>query len=213
MRAGRGRVFGYDFTVLGRLLRLIVRALFIYFVIIGLAVVLAPIVVQPKPSYYQTTCLSNMKQIGLSMMMYAQDYDERFPPASGFHKTEQGHILRTNWGMTYHVEENGKSVEIPGLIHPYVRNNELFRCPLVKPAKHWNPFLKAEPERETYMYNDLAAAEKLDVFTAPANTVLLAEGENLEGNAGHAWEKAMHQVPILLGRCAIKTLNTRLSFI
>lgn len=47
------------------------------------------------------SCLSNLKQLGTGMMMYAQDYDQRLPPA-------------TQWNAG---------------LYPYVKNERIFRCP------------------------------------------------------------------------------------
>lgn len=166
---------------------LVVSIFVIYVLVVGL---LSPILLQPKPGYYSTTCLSNMKQLGLSLMMYAQDYDERFPTAQGFHLDRSGRALPARWGMTYHVAEGVDRVAIPGLVSLYVRKNDMFRCPSIPQAKPLIPFLSPPPapERETCMYNDFAVMEKLDTFTNPANTILLADGEDIERNVGHAWD-------------------------
>ena len=49
----------------------------------------------------QTTCMSNLKQLSLGMLMYAQDYDQAFPP-------------RANW---------------QDMIYPYLKNEQIFNCP------------------------------------------------------------------------------------
>src|SRR5437868_15440430 len=41
-----------------------------------LAAILFPVFAQARESARQTTCLSNQKQLGTGLMMYAQDYDE-----------------------------------------------------------------------------------------------------------------------------------------
>ena len=44
-----------------------------------LAAILFPVFAQARAKARQTACLSNMKQMGTAMMMYAQDYDEGLP--------------------------------------------------------------------------------------------------------------------------------------
>ena len=44
-----------------------------------LAGILFPVMAQSRESARQSLCLSQGKQIGLAILMYAQDYDERFP--------------------------------------------------------------------------------------------------------------------------------------
>lgn len=158
-------------------------------ILLIISAILVPFFAQSRDGV-RNTCLSNVKRIALGMMMYAGDYDERFPPARSFYKTANGRVLRVNWGISYHLEKDGKNVEIMGLLHPYVRNNPAFRCTDIEKKPSWNPFTanSPPPERETFMYNDLAATEKTDTFSTPARTVLIAEGEDIERNVGHAWE-------------------------
>jgi hypothetical protein len=44
-----------------------------------LAAILFPVFAQAREKAKQTSCLSNCKQMGLAVMMYAQDYDETYP--------------------------------------------------------------------------------------------------------------------------------------
>jgi type II secretory pathway pseudopilin PulG len=44
-----------------------------------LAAILFPVFAQAHASARQTSCLANMKKVGLGGMMYAQDYAETFP--------------------------------------------------------------------------------------------------------------------------------------
>jgi prepilin-type processing-associated H-X9-DG protein len=46
-----------------------------------LAAILFPVFAQAREKARASTCLSNQKQIGLAISMYAQDYDESFPTA------------------------------------------------------------------------------------------------------------------------------------
>ncbi len=61
-----------------------------------------------------TQCLSNERQVGLGFMMYAQDYDEKFPMSrQAFSANDSG--TRTNpW---------------PVLIYPYLKNIAVLACP------------------------------------------------------------------------------------
>jgi len=50
--------------------------------IIGiLAAILFPVFARARESARRASCLSNLKQLGLGMMMYVQDYDEKYPSA------------------------------------------------------------------------------------------------------------------------------------
>jgi prepilin-type N-terminal cleavage/methylation domain-containing protein len=56
----------------------LIELLVVIAIIAILAAILFPVFAQARESARMTSCLSNLKQIGLAMTMYAQDYDERF---------------------------------------------------------------------------------------------------------------------------------------
>ena len=57
----------------------LIELLVVIAIIAILAAILFPVFAQAREKARQTTCLSNMKQIGLGVMMYVQDYDEAYP--------------------------------------------------------------------------------------------------------------------------------------
>ncbi len=58
---------------------------FVVVVIIGiLSAALFPVFARSREKARQTSCLSNIKQLGLAMIMYAQDYDDTLPRADGW---------------------------------------------------------------------------------------------------------------------------------
>src|ERR1700752_5232231 len=62
----------------------LIELLVVVAIIAILAAILFPVFAQAREKARQATCVSNLKQIGTATMMYAQDYDERFPiPESG----------------------------------------------------------------------------------------------------------------------------------
>src|SRR2546425_6224745 len=54
----------------------LIELLVVIAIIAILAAILFPVFAQAREKARGATCLSNLKQIGLGMMMYAQDYDE-----------------------------------------------------------------------------------------------------------------------------------------
>lgn len=58
----------------------LIELLVVIAVIAILAAILFPVFGSAKKRAYQATCNSNMKQIGLAMLMYIQDNNDRFPP-------------------------------------------------------------------------------------------------------------------------------------
>ena len=65
----------------------LIELLVVIAIIAILAAILFPVFAQAREKARGISCLSNTKQLGLGILMYAQDYDERFPcgvlPTSG----------------------------------------------------------------------------------------------------------------------------------
>jgi len=66
-----GRTINRAFTLIELLVVIAIIAI--------LAAILFPVFAQAREKARQTSCLSNMKQIGLAAMQYVQDYDETYP--------------------------------------------------------------------------------------------------------------------------------------
>src|SRR5579885_285931 len=62
----------------------LIELLVVIAIIAILAAILFPVFAQAREKARQTACLSNMKQIGLGLMMYLQDYDETLPMAQSY---------------------------------------------------------------------------------------------------------------------------------
>ena len=96
--------------------------------IIGiLAALLFPAFNRVRRRSYQTSCSSNLKQLGLAVSLYQQDYDGLFP--RGGDPTD----LETD---TWHTFDNGvyewQIGQLPPLtyvLRPYVKSAELWHCP------------------------------------------------------------------------------------
>nr|WP_309684864.1 DUF1559 domain-containing protein [Armatimonas sp.] len=57
----------------------LIELLVVIAIIAILAAILFPVFAQAREKARQTACISNLKQIGLAVRMYAQDYDEIYP--------------------------------------------------------------------------------------------------------------------------------------
>jgi prepilin-type N-terminal cleavage/methylation domain-containing protein/prepilin-type processing-associated H-X9-DG protein len=91
----------------------LIELLVVIAIIAILAAILFPVFARAREKARQTSCLSNMKQLGLSDMMYAQDYDEilvRYADRA----CRGGADSRTEW---YEA------------LAPYIKNSQIFVCP------------------------------------------------------------------------------------
>ncbi|MGD9495733.1 MAG: prepilin-type N-terminal cleavage/methylation domain-containing protein [Armatimonadota bacterium] len=82
----------------------LIELLVVIAIIAILAAILFPVFARAREKARQTSCLSNLKQIGTAMLMYAQDYDERFVDTSAY----------WSWYLP---------------LQAYVKNDQIFQCP------------------------------------------------------------------------------------
>lgn len=94
----------------------LIELLVVIAIIAILAAILFPVFAKAREKARQSSCMSNLKQIGLAQLQYVQDYDERFCPQMDW----------LNSG-TYHPWVDR--------LFPYVKNAQVFSCPS---AKDWN---------------------------------------------------------------------------
>lgn len=66
----------------------LIELLVVIAIIAILAAILFPVFAQAREKARQASCSSNEKQIGLAILMYAQDYDETLPPGSYMDPTD-----------------------------------------------------------------------------------------------------------------------------
>jgi prepilin-type N-terminal cleavage/methylation domain-containing protein/prepilin-type processing-associated H-X9-DG protein len=88
----------------------LIELLVVIAIIAILAAILFPVFAQARDKARQTSCLSNLKQMGLGFMQYAQDYDESLP----FARLEVGGVRMLPWSV---------------VLEPYIKNVGIFSCP------------------------------------------------------------------------------------
>ena len=91
----------------------LIELLVVIAIIAILAAILFPVFAQAREKARAASCLSNMKQIGLGALMYAQDYDEVFVGSYAY-PNGWSQCPRFVW---------------MDLVYPYVKNHQLFACP------------------------------------------------------------------------------------
>lgn len=84
-----------------------------------LAEILFPVFAQARDKARQATCLSNLKQVGAGIMLYAQDYDEQYP--YNYHYSADGRML---WWFQDDIR-------------PYVKNEPVYWCPSFASHTRW----------------------------------------------------------------------------
>ena len=98
-----------------------------------LASILFPVFARARENARRASCLSNLKQIGLGIIMYTQDYDEHFPRAIAsvgvLHGAPYVPQTQKGWpGLTYKTDKYNY-VSWMDMIFPYVKSVQIFQCP------------------------------------------------------------------------------------
>jgi prepilin-type N-terminal cleavage/methylation domain-containing protein/prepilin-type processing-associated H-X9-DG protein len=107
----------------------LIELLVVIAIIAILAAILFPVFAQAREKARQTTCLSNLKQLGTATIMYVQDYDEHYYP----HRWNSGPnsnplMSASGVGADISGEATGKTFWI-SLLQPYVKSYNVFLCP------------------------------------------------------------------------------------
>jgi len=140
----------------------LIELLVVIAIIAILAAILFPVFAQAREKARATACMSNMKQIGLGMMQYVTDYDEKFPCGVG-----------NSFGFGW-----------AGEIYPYVKSQGVFACPSdttqVKSvaATAWDTVISYGINEDITRPSNGGAFSilgNMTMMTAPASTVLVFE--------------------------------------
>jgi len=91
----------------------LIELLVVIAIIAILAAILFPVFAQAREKARTISCLSDMRQVGLGMMQYVQDYDEKFPAGRIYTDYPTNH-----WHFTWRA-----------VILPYTKNDQIMLCP------------------------------------------------------------------------------------
>ncbi len=168
----RPRAFRSGFTL--------VELLVVIAIISILAAILFPVFARARENARRSSCMSNLKQIGLGFMQYTQDYDERLPYGK-LTDAAGNTIAETKWNVS---------------VQPYLKSTQILRCPsdpTVRDTSYGqNAFLAKQPkpagDPETSPWDtDALMPHSLAGIPATASVILLSEmSDTTTGNYIHA---------------------------
>jgi len=126
----------------------LIELLVVIAIISILASILFPVFARARENARRASCMSNLKQIGLGMMMYVQDYDGRFPMAivgmvdshwADAHPIEGSPYCDNMPCGKFYVSSGGgnaKAMSWMDLLQPYTKSIQIFVCPSQKSASY-----------------------------------------------------------------------------
>jgi len=143
----------------------LIELLVVIAIISILAAILFPVFARARESARRTSCLSNLKQLGLGMMMYVQDYDERMPRRYNANMGPGGGACAGSYSNCVWV------IDAPGyrmLLDPYLKNQQITFCPSRQSG--------AYNTRPDYGYNGtFGGGEAIAAIELPSEMLLFAD--------------------------------------
>ena len=106
----------------------LIELLVVIAIIAILAAILFPVFAQARAKARQTVCMSNEKQIAFAILMYAQDYDERWLDRCAGYGAGLGGNCESlpQWTLPSNYPS---ALDQNFLIKPYIKNKEVLSCP------------------------------------------------------------------------------------
>ncbi|RYG69910.1 DUF1559 domain-containing protein [bacterium] len=92
----------------------LIELLVVIAIIAILAAILFPVFGRARENARRSSCMSNMKQQGLGVMQYVQDFDEKFPQAYWYPNDSSSAGGYASWS---------------GTVQPYLKSEQIFVCP------------------------------------------------------------------------------------
>jgi prepilin-type N-terminal cleavage/methylation domain-containing protein/prepilin-type processing-associated H-X9-DG protein len=144
----------------------LIELLVVIAIIAILAAILFPVFAKAREKARQSSCLSNVKQLSIAMLSYAQDYDEMFPRANNLVPASSTTLLD---GTT--LNTTGNMLWMYQTV-PYIKNAQVFSCPSATPKMPPSTYSQAA----NYGYNDLVCGGvSLGTLQVPAETIMLVD--------------------------------------
>lgn len=176
----------------------LIELLVVIAIIAILAAILFPVFAQARAKARQASCLSNLKQQGLAILQYVQDYDELMP---------QGKIKYPgDWNSQGYVWTVPSTSAVSGTvwanaIQPYLKNYQVYFCPStivqgdeakVATSSTFNGFLSSYPEAS---------------IVSPPNVILLWSGHLKTAFSGSVYQNPNLDCPTATEECTYKPRN------
>jgi prepilin-type N-terminal cleavage/methylation domain-containing protein/prepilin-type processing-associated H-X9-DG protein len=151
----------------------LIELLVVIAIIAILAAILFPVFARARENARRTSCISNLKQMGLAAMQYTQDYDEGLPVA--LYSVPGGYSYPD--GSEWYTD----TLYWPQMLYPYHKSTQVFFCPS-SPDRN-----RTDPRRLNYGANEVVIAYssspiKLATIVSPATTYMMMDASDIRIN-------------------------------
>ena len=170
----------------------LIELLVVIAIIAILAAILFPVFAQAREKARQSTCLSNLKQIGVAGMMYADDYDENLAPYyhpyySNWSDGRAPEFISQGYPATKYVTMNmavggvGNWATWMDCLYPYIKNVKIFECPTNKGKAGYgaNAYLVIVDGTTWVPTSSISIGQ----ITKPADTIMNGDAPTFDGGA------------------------------
>ncbi|MBU1748679.1 MAG: DUF1559 domain-containing protein [Chloroflexi bacterium] len=148
----------------------LIELLVVIAIIAILAAILFPVFAKAREKARQSSCLSNVKQLSLAVLQYAQDYDETLNSCYG---GDHVGISHRRWYYQGATNE--------GMLYPYIKNAQVFICPSGKGNYGANRALMGDGNQ---------GGRKLAIVQKPAETIILGDALTSGGDPATGMDTA-----------------------
>ena len=144
----------------------LIELLVVIAIIAILAAILFPVFARARENARRASCQSNLKQIGLGILQYTQDYDEAFPLSV----------------VSINAPVGTDPVGWADAIQPYLKSTQIYQCPSESSPPNANP---ASAGYTDYWMNKNAGdgAQTLPVLNNPTLTIMFGDSQSTTGGA------------------------------
>jgi prepilin-type N-terminal cleavage/methylation domain-containing protein/prepilin-type processing-associated H-X9-DG protein len=172
----------------------LIELLVVIAIIAILAAILFPVFAQAREKARQTSCVSNEKQMALSVIMYSQDYDELFPEAFGYDTGVGGWAwnyrlpVPVSWATPADARANAATGNWINSCSPYTKNYQVVHCPSSTNVGFdgGNAYTGTGAALVSMTYNGLLQSYSQAGVVTPANLPMLTEGTGKAALQGYS---------------------------
>jgi prepilin-type N-terminal cleavage/methylation domain-containing protein/prepilin-type processing-associated H-X9-DG protein len=152
----------------------LIELLVVIAIIAILAAILFPVFARARENARRTSCVSNLKQMGLAAMQYTQDYDEGLPVALFAITAPYTYPDGKEWNAGYWYW--------PQVLYPYHKSTQVFYCPSSPDPN------QSSPRRLNYGANEMVITYgtptastplKIPAIVSPASTYMFLDASDI----------------------------------